>query len=326
MLVVGVDEAGYGPLLGPLVVAGSAFRVPHPAGPAGDVVPDADAAGSRVRRALCGRGRGEPRLRVDDSKRVYSRGGLDALERPILALLSARGDAWPAAFDDLLVRVGVDPGARRGREWYAGEPPRFPLRHGPEEIDDEARDLRVRLEREDVEFVALTAEVVTEDRLNALFAESGNKSDTLFDLSATVLARLAAAAQPGESVLAVMDRQGGRKRYQGPLSRRFPEFFPWTLAESATSSRYRLDRADGAWHVEFRVGGDASAPQVALASMLAKYLREVFMGLWNEWFATLCPDVRPTAGYTQDGRRWLDESRPARAAAGIADDVLVRTR
>ena len=60
--------------------------------------------------------------------------------------------------------------------------------------------------------------------------------------------------------------------------------------------------------------------------MLAKYLREVFMSLWNDWFATLCPEVRPTAGYTEDGRRWLNESRAARDAAGIPDAALSRTR
>ena len=58
----------------------------------------------------------------------------------------------------------------------------------------------------------------------------------------------------------------------------------------------------------------------------AKYLREVYMLLWNDWFAALCPEVRPTAGYTQDGRRWLDESRAAREAAGISDAVLSRIR
>jgi len=127
-------------------------------------------------------------------------------------------------------------------------------------------------------------------------------------------------------VLVVMDRQGGRKHYLAPLQRRFPDGFPWTLAESSTSSRYRIDRGGRTWFIEFRVGGDAEAPQVGLASMLAKYLREVYMMLWNDWFATLCPDVRPTAGYTQDGRRWLEESRAAREAAGIPDAILSRTR
>lgn len=323
MLIVGVDEAGYGPLLGPLLVAGSAFRVPDPE--PGDA-PDVARAGDRIRRAFAGRSRGPARLLVDDSKKVYGRRGLDGLERPLLALLAAAGRAWPGHLDDLLVEVGVDPGARRDRSWYSGTPPRFPLRHEEEDLADEGRALRRRMEAEQVEFVGLAADAVPENRLNALFDDSGNKSDTLFDLSAAILERLAVSARPGETVVAVMDRQGGRKHYLPALMRRFPDGFPWALGESATSSRYRIDRGGRPFYVEFRVGGDAEAPQVGLASMLAKYLREVYMLLWNEWFATLCPDVRPTAGYTQDGRRWLEESRAARDAAGISDAVLSRTR
>ncbi len=323
MLVIGVDEAGYGPLLGPLLVAGSAFRVPEPE--AGQL-PDADAVGVRIRRAFAGRSRGPARLLVDDSKKVYRNRGLEGLEGPLLAMLAATDCAWPDVLDDFLVGVGVDPGDRRARRWYAGAPPRFPLRTEEPELLDEVAAFRKRLVAEGVECVGLAADVVPEDRLNALFDVSGNKADTLFDLSASILEGLASAARPGETVLAVMDRQGGRRYYLGPLQRRFPDGFPWTLAESATSSRYRIDRGGRSWFVEFRVGGDAEAPQVGLASMLAKYLREVYMLLWNDWFATICPDVRATAGYTQDGRRWLAESRAAREAAGITDAEICRTR
>jgi len=323
MLIVGVDEAGYGPLLGPLLVAGSAFRVPDPEP---GTTPDVGAAGERVRRAFAGRGRGPARLLVDDSKKVYRRRGLGGLERPLLAILAASGGAWPGDFDDFLVAVGVDPGVRRDRAWYAGSPPRFPLCHEDGELDDETAALRKRLASEEVEFVGLAADVVPEDRLNALSDVSGNKSDTRFELSASVLERLAASARPGETIVAVMDRQGGRKHYLPHIQRRFPDGFPWTLGESATLSRYRIDQGGRTWFVEFRVGGDAEAPQVGLASMLAKYLRELHMLVFNDWFATLCPDVRPTAGYTQDGRRWLDETRAARDAAGVPDTTLTRTR
>ena len=78
--------------------------------------------------------------------------------------------------------------------------------------------------------------------------------------------------------------------------------------------------------VRFEVEADGAFPQVGLASMLAKYLREAFMALFNEHFRRICPDVAPTAGYTQDARRWLDETRALRASHGIPDSDLVRTR
>ncbi len=327
MLLIGVDEAGYGPLLGPLVVGGAAFRLR--ADPdTSDESPDA--AGARVRAAFAGPGRGPPRVAVDDSKRLYARGGLAALERPLLTLLRAAGRAPPSCLDDLLVDVGVDPGARRDSAWYAGGLPRFPLAHGPlahgDDLEGEARELRSRLGAAGVALSGLAAEVVPEERLNALFGASGNKSDTLFELSCGVFERLAAAARPDEPVVVVFDRQGGRKRYGPPLQERYPDGFVWTRGESEQRSWYEVRRGARSFRIEYRVGADASAPQTALASMLAKYLRELHMTLWNAWFAELCPEVRPTAGYTEDGRRWLDETRAAREAAGIPDARLVRVR
>ena len=96
--------------------------------------------------------------------------------------------------------------------------------------------------------------------------------------------------------------------------------------ESASRSDYHVRSSAGADSLRFEVEADGGYPQVGLASMLAKYLREVHMGLFNAHFARVCPDVAPAAGYRGDGRRWLDQSRRAREAAGIPDSDLVRLR
>ncbi len=322
MLLVGVDEAGYGPLLGPLTVAGTAFRLDLAAGaePPGDV-------GARLLRALAGpRARDGTSLRIGDSKKVYGSGGLTALERPLLACLQLAGAPWPGRLDDVLTAVGVDPAERRDRAWYCGDPVRFPLRHDPGALDDVVSSLGDRLARQGLSVAGLQANVITEDRLNAAFEATGNKGTVLFDETANVVERLLDLALPGEPALVICDRQGGRRQYLPPLQRRWPEAFVWTLGEERRLSRYRFGREGRRVEIHFAVGADGEAPQVGLASMLAKYLREVFMGLWNDWFATRCPGVRPTAGYTQDGRRWLEETRVAREAAGIDDEQLARTR
>jgi len=87
---------------------------------------------------------------------------------------------------------------------------------------------------------------------------------------------------------------------------------------------YRLQLGGAATEVSFVVEADHEFPQVGLASMLAKYLREAFMERFNEYFARLAPGVTPTAGYVEDGRRWLEATRGARAAAGLPDSELVR--
>src|SRR6478736_5930400 len=75
--VVGIDEAGYGPNLGPLVQAAVALYLP-----------DDDPAGWDALKATVRRSH-EPadgRLLIDDSKKVYTAGGLAALERGVLSI------------------------------------------------------------------------------------------------------------------------------------------------------------------------------------------------------------------------------------------------
>ncbi len=65
--VVGIDEAGYGPNLGPLVQAAVALYLP-----------DGDHAGWETLKPVvrrCGE-KADGRLLIDDSKKVYTRGGL----------------------------------------------------------------------------------------------------------------------------------------------------------------------------------------------------------------------------------------------------------
>ena len=64
----------------------------------------------------------------------------------------------------------------------------------------------------------------------------------------------------------------------------------------------------------------------ALASMTAKYVRELHMRLFNEWWQIHNPGLRPTAGYYQDARRFLGDTETLRRQLGIDDRLLVRQR
>ena len=71
---------------------------------------------------------------------------------------------------------------------------------------------------------------------------------------------------------------------------------------------------------------DADHLPVALASMAAKLVRELLMQRLNRFFTERMPDLAPTAGYVQDGRRWLQEVDPVLQDAGFQTDQLVRCR
>jgi hypothetical protein len=328
MLRIGIDEAGLGPTLGPLVVAGAAFRVDGDVPPATPFEIDLR---RRLDAVLVAPGRGaRGRLVVGDSKAIFGPAHeLGALELPVLAFAACRAGAdgrVPATLDDLLSAVGADPAERGAFPWYAGVAPPLPLCADRDEVLAAAARLRTALDAAGVTFPGFAADVVPEARLNVLLARTPNKADVLFARSAEVLDRLTGLRREGEPFGAVMDRQGGRRFYMGPLNARWPNRFAWAIDETPTRSCYRVGLGDAEAEVRFVVGGDAEAPETGLASMLAKYLREAFMRLWNGYFATVCPDVARTAGYATDARRWLAQSRPARAAAGIPDEALVRAR
>ena len=80
MIVAGIDEAGYGPLLGPLVVSGVVFSVP-------DRLAEANLWDVLTRCIAPTASKGEHRLPIADSKRLFNRkAGLLLLERTALLM------------------------------------------------------------------------------------------------------------------------------------------------------------------------------------------------------------------------------------------------
>jgi hypothetical protein len=85
-----------------------------------------------------------------------------------------------------------------------------------------------------------------------------------------------------------------------------------------------LDDPDGAFVIGFETGSEDRHLPVALASMTAKYLRELAMVRLNRFFRDALPEVKPTAGYVQDGRRFLQEVRPVIESQRLQPAELVR--
>ena len=78
--------------------------------------------------------------------------------------------------------------------------------------------------------------------------------------------------------------------------------------------------------VSFRPRADGESVAVALASMTAKYLREVSMRQFNRHWQTHLPGLKSTAGYPVDGARFYAEIAPLLAGLNLPEDAVRRSR
>jgi hypothetical protein len=75
----------------------------------------------------------------------------------------------------------------------------------------------------------------------------------------------------------------------------------------------------------FRTRAEELLP-VALSSMVSKYLREVLMHQFNEFWATHVPGLKPTQGYPVDARRFRDEIAEAARVLQLSEVQFWRNR
>lgn len=317
----GLDEAGYGPMLGPLTIGYSALRCA--AGRPVDWDRLAAAVSSDPKRD-------GDRVVVADSKLVFTRNprGERRLEVAALSFLRAAGRAAAAGRDVIdAAPAGLAPdGPTLARHaWYDELPASLPYRVAPDVLDARAGALLKCLGAEGVEVADAGVLVVPAGALNDSFVATENKGATLWHFNSSLIAHLFERFGP-EGVDLTVDRLGGRARYGRKLSELIPFSTVRVVSESSFESRYVIESQDRRMAVRFVQKGDRESLPTALASCLAKYARELVMGAFNEHFAALCPEVAPTAGYVTDARRWLDEvSRDHPEALPNRDD-LVRSR
>jgi len=317
-VLVGIDEAGFGPILGPLVVSSSALSLPRALLKSDLWQVLAKSVGNR-RRGLAGR------LLIADSKKAYSKSaGIKKLERTVLASLRCLG-AEPATLGELLMLLCPTCLERLpDYPWYKGLD-EYPLsatttdgRIASSVFADDLAANGMKL----LEFKSYCFDVAY---YNKMVGSVKNKASVLFTATAGLIER-AFNSFAHDDLQIIIDRQGGRVRYREVLSRMFSELELTILCESQALSSYELRSDAKRMRLHFAVAADDKFLPVSLASMVSKYLRELLVGGINRYFAGFGVDVRPTAGYWKDGLRFIEDVKTNLPNLPIDDNQLIRSR
>lgn len=317
--LIGVDEAGYGPNIGPLVISATMWRVCEDARSL-DLY---KALHPTVAPVLNGDAQ---QICIADSKLLYKpRGPLLALERGIysaLALSGARPRKWRSIWGLLQAATDHD---LASIPWYQDFDCPLPLDLDKEQLTALTESLRAALGRAGIEFCAIRSTAIFPQRFNQLVAEHGTKGAMLSCMTLELLAGLIDTCDAEEPVSVVCDKHGGRNDYRRHLQIAFPDYLVRVLDEGHKQSRYCFGPAKRQVEVCFRVGGEAFLP-TALASMASKYLRELAMRAVNDFWSRHVDGLRPTAGYYRDAQRFKGDVQQALLRLRIAEDQFWRYR
>ena len=252
MFVVGVDENGLGPRLGPLIVTAVTAEATNE-------------AGLRIANKPA---RGGAASRLADSKQLVAYGD------------SALGEAWARALmpeaaspEALLDSLFLDPTHVLQRPcprdhmaqcWRAGE--------GFESTDEAVALVKkdaARLEKRGLRLVRAEVAFVCTRTLNDAAAKG--LSRFVVDLNTMERLVLSARARAGSDVQAICGKVGGFDRYGnqfGPLS----SYLHIALVEGRARSEYKFP---GVGTVAFVRDADASSSLVSLASLIGKWARDL---------------------------------------------------
>ncbi|MBL4771742.1 MAG: hypothetical protein JKY61_11515 [Planctomycetes bacterium] len=318
-ILAGIDEAGLGPMLGPLTLGLSAFRVPQDREHV-----DASDLWRVLQEAVAEKpSRGEGRLVVADSKVVFKRNapGWQRLESTALSFLRLAQPEAPAELWSYLSQGLPQPDA----PWYSKIPSPLPHKVDGELIDEHVSRLAKSMAAHGIEIVEACLSVLPAIDLNLSFEATQSKSQTVWIQTAHLLAQVF-ENHGHEGLHVIVDRQGARKHYAPLLERDFPGHRVQRLQENNRRSDYWVEGPSGCMEVSFQVGAENQSLPTALASCFAKYARELSMHGFNRFFGEQQGGLKATAGYVTDGRRWMIDARELLEGLTLAERSLVRER
>jgi ribonuclease HII len=318
---VGIDEAGYGPNLGPMVMTAVVAEDSGCGRPASGSGRDLDLWRDLARTV--DRAGGDPsRLWVDDSKAILRGGkGRDRLEMACLAAVVAAGNPLPDTLTKLVATLAAGAQAVAAAElspWFdePGAADSWPWCH-PRSV---AEELLVRCPLVPAartwRLGGVYSAVVGPSQFNAELARTDSKAQVHFAAFSRILRRVWERAADGLPSSVTADKHGGRHYYMEPLSQAFADAWVDRGSEGPELSRYTIREAGRRLELKLIPRADQCDGLVALASMISKTVRELWMDGFNAYWRSRVPGLRPTAGYPEDAQRFRRAIANAASAEG----------
>lgn len=322
-LLVGTDEAGYGPNLGPLTICGTAWQVPDPTLDLYEALEDCVTNGDS--NSIPGK------ITICDSKKIYSPSrSIESLEKSVFSTLVAVSGKLPKDSKQLGEMLQIDclangsvPELERIGGRTKGAKITLPLAANRDEISELAAKFLSTCEDAGVELGEIGCRAIFPRNFNEMVGKFGNKAELLSATTLGIVKQLIKNQQ--QDCRIVCDKHGGRNKYVGVLNQYLTDQFITVGQESRGVSDYQWRHDDANFDITFRSKGESFLP-TALASMFAKYIREVAMEIMNNFWESQVPGLRPTRGYPVDAVRFKKEIAAAQEKLGIDDSNIWRYR
>lgn len=338
MIYAGIDEAGYGPMLGPLVVGCTAFRLDNPAK---EDDPVRVAFGEMVTHPGTG-ARASGKLIIGDSKKIFSQQrGIGTLERNLFPFFGILFNPWPKPIRSFLSGLGAENAvnALERYPWYAPlcndcaeegflfeedeYPKTVPRTTQTRQKKNGLSELKTYMASNGCSLEAMDIALVLSKDFNDKINVYDNKATLLFQETMSLVKKLQAKF-PNEDICVHIDKQSNRKDYAAILENYF-KMPTKAMSESQELSHYRIKDDDRNIEIIFAIKGEGKYMSIALSSMVAKYVRELMMDCFNSYWRGKHPQLAPTAGYVQDARRFLGDL--LKLSENVShEDIMVRCR
>ncbi|MEK7309249.1 MAG: hypothetical protein AAB038_00335 [Planctomycetota bacterium] len=302
--LVGIDEAGYGPQLGPLVVSAVVLELPDTMLAQQRPLPKV-ACLWKILSDIISENKSRAKVTVCDSKALYQPArGIKELEKTALV------------FKRL-----IEPDYCDHNELS------LPLSADNNEINLLTQTLRTELKNNSIRFCEVKASIVEPADFNGGIRRLRNKADFLWEVSGELIKHCVDKYNHKNMVVIRAGKQGGRNYYLPCMQRLFADKIIRSVEQGHNNSSYIIRAKPSSDAViSFIKDGDASEFAIALASIFSKYYRELSMLKLNRFFQSHIPSLKPTSGYHTDSRMFIRRINPLFNKLGLERDNFIRIR